>query len=127
MPISVDKQIKYWRKGAEENIATARYLLKGKMSKEALFFVHLAIEKALKGLVVKAIKDVPPYSHDLPLLAERAKLDCPQEIVDLFAILNDYNIQARYPDMERSSPSLDYAQGILKRSEEALKWLINRL
>jgi len=56
MPINIQKLIKYWNDGALEDIDTAKMLMKSGKGKEALFFPHLAMEKALKALVVKAIK-----------------------------------------------------------------------
>ena len=47
--IDAEKQIVYWRKGAEEDIAVARELLEKKRIRHGLFFVHLSLEKMLKA------------------------------------------------------------------------------
>lgn len=35
----------------------------------ALFMIHLAIEKGLKGLFWKVLKEVPPKTHHLKILS----------------------------------------------------------
>ena len=39
------------------------------------FFGHLAIEKALKALVVKESGEHAPYSHSLVILAQKANIE----------------------------------------------------
>jgi hypothetical protein len=43
--IDAEKQIVYWRKGAEEDIAVARELLEKKRIRHGLFFVHLSLKR----------------------------------------------------------------------------------
>lgn len=127
MPIDIEKQINYWRKGAEENLATAEYLMKGGMGKEALFFAHLAIEKALKALTVKAIKDVPPYTHDLPYLANCTKLNYPENKLAFFDVMKKYSIYGRYPDLDRPQPTKEYIAEMIDKTREAIQWLTSQL
>lgn len=75
MPIDVGKQVAYWRSGAAEDIETARLLLEHDRRRAALFFAHLALEKALKALVVKAPGDLAPFTHNLVILAEKTRLE----------------------------------------------------
>ncbi len=60
MTIDAAKHVAYWRTGAKEDVETARVLLERDKRREALFFAHLALEKALKALVVKATRDLAP-------------------------------------------------------------------
>jgi len=52
----VEKQIAYWRGGAEEDMAVARELIAGKRVRHGLFFAHLALEKALKAIVCRVTR-----------------------------------------------------------------------
>jgi HEPN domain-containing protein len=54
--MDVQKQIDYWRKGAEEDIAAAGALVEKQHPRQALFFGHLAIEKMLKAHVARTLK-----------------------------------------------------------------------
>ena len=71
MPIDIGKHVAYWRTGATEDIETARLLLEHDRRRAASFIAHLALEKALKALVVKATGDLTPLIHNLVVLAEK--------------------------------------------------------
>ncbi len=72
--MDINKQIKYWRDSAEEDISTAEILANKDRFLHALFFCHLSIEKIIKAHVVKSTNEIPPKSHNLFLLSEKAKL-----------------------------------------------------
>lgn len=127
MSINVEKQIRYWKNGAEEDIGTARILLEKDKNKEALFYAHLSLEKALKALVAKATQNIPPYIHNLTLLAEHLKLTIPENILTFLADMNQYAIIGRYPDIEKRGFSKEFVNETVLQTEEALKWLISQL
>ena len=52
--------LKYWREGARDAIDTAQDLIKAKHYHYALFFWQLALEKLLKGIIVKQYIVPPP-------------------------------------------------------------------
>ncbi|TSC52377.1 MAG: hypothetical protein CEO40_251, partial [Parcubacteria group bacterium LiPW_72] len=54
--INVQKVVDFWNESAQRNFETAEFLFKGEKYADCLFFCHLAIEKILKGLVVKETK-----------------------------------------------------------------------
>lgn len=64
----------------------------------ALFMGHLALEKLLKALVVKATRDHAPYTHSLPFLAEKTGLKVPKEILKKLAGFMEFHFEARYPN-----------------------------
>ena len=61
--MDVAKQVAYWKKGAREDLDTARILSANRKGREALFFMHLAIEKGLRPLAVKATGQFAPFSQ----------------------------------------------------------------
>jgi len=88
----LEKSIKYWQDGALSDFKAAQGLFENKSYPQCLFFCHLTVEKLLKALVVKEIKDSAPYIHDLRRLADMAKLDLNEEkmkLLDDISIFND--------------------------------------
>ena len=73
--IDINKQIEYWKSGAESDLESAEILINNNKLLQGLFFCHLYIEKILKALVVKQIKDIPPKTHNLKYLMVLAKVD----------------------------------------------------
>ena len=73
--IDVTKQVAYWISGAEEDLATAELLMAENRILHGLFFCHLVLEKAIKAHVVKESGELPPRSHNLIYLSEKASLE----------------------------------------------------
>jgi HEPN domain-containing protein len=90
--------IDYWKREAERNWETALYLKEGKQNLIALFLFHLTIEKLIKAHWVKDnIDDFPPRTHDIQYLYNQTELNLP-DYYDFMAVVNNWNIDARYPD-----------------------------
>jgi HEPN domain-containing protein len=86
------------RKGARDELTSAKLLFEGGQYPGALFHCHLATEKALKALYMAEHRKEPPFTHDLlqiALLLPRAWTDEEQR---LLADLTGYAIAARYDD-----------------------------
>ena len=71
---------------------------KGKKYSDSLFFGHIVLEKILKALVVKEIKEQALFTHNLVKLEEAAKLDFNKKSIEFLNQINDFNIRARYPE-----------------------------
>lgn len=125
--INIDKQINYWLSGSSNDIETAELLLNNKKILHGLFFCHLAVEKAIKAHVVKAIKDVPPRSHNLIYLSEKADIQWEEEKEIFLGILMKYQLEGRYPDYNPTTPSVEDAYKYLSQTKEITKWLKNKL
>ncbi|MCK9224001.1 MAG: HEPN domain-containing protein [Candidatus Muirbacterium halophilum] len=99
MSEKVNKYIDYWISVAKHDLDVAIVLFESKKYDSCLFFGHLSIEKILKGLWVKNNNmDFPPKTHNLLKLANETKIDFSKEDKKFFEILNEFNIEARYPD-----------------------------
>ena len=127
MAINIQKQIVYWSEGAKEDLETSFILLEKGKCKEALFFAHLTLEKALKAAVVKNIADIPPYSHDLLMLAKKAGLTLSADQSQLLITANKFATAGRYPDPEKQGPSKKKTEEIVNETSEVMKWLIQKL
>jgi HEPN domain-containing protein len=123
--IDVDKQIAFWREGAEEDWGVAYDLVDRTRVRHGLFFAHLALEKALKALVCRKTRDIAPRLHNLVRLAEVAGLKLQPSQLDVLAEMNSFNIEGRYPDSLSAPPSLLEARGYLKKAEEVFQWLMH--
>src|SRR3990172_251441 len=126
MPIDIGKHVAYWRTGATEDIENARLLLENDRRRAALFFAHLALEKALKALVVKATGDLAPLTHNLVVLAEKTSLEFQESARIYFVEMNRFSLHGRYPDPDRPLPGHREAEAYVRRAEETLAWLIQR-
>jgi len=94
-----DEHIQYWRNSASEDYEAALEIIATNKRKHyALFPGHLYIEKLLKAVYVKKINQVPPYKHDLYLLAKKCDIPLTNSQIENLKIINEFNIQARYPD-----------------------------
>ena len=125
--IDVDKQVAYWRDGAQEDWAVARELIDLGRTRHGLFFVHLALEKALKVHVCRQTRDLAPRIHNLVRLAELASINASQEQIDTLAEMNAFNLEGRYPDLLALPPTPAEAQAYLARAEEVFQWLTHLL
>ena len=117
MTIDVDKQIAFWRKSAEEDMAVARDLVHRNHIRHGLFFAHLGLEKALKAHVCRTTKDIPPRLHNLIRLAELAELNPQPAHVDILAEMNSFSIEGRCPDTLSLPPSQDEALEYMNRAD----------
>ncbi len=125
--VDIQKQIDYWRNGAEEDVAAADSLLEKKHPRHALFFAHLAVEKMLKAHVVKVTNRVPPRIHDLVRLAEIAGVGLSSERRDTLGRLRQYCLEGRYPQSYPPPPTLQEAESRIEEAREVLKWLASLL
>ena len=118
--LNIVKQIEYWQETAESNIETASILVTAGKYIEAMFFCHLCIEKIVKALVVKQIKNIPPKSHDLFYLSNLAKLEISEGQSDFMQILMKYQLEGRYPEYFPKAPSSDKINEYLYHTKSLL-------
>ena len=118
--LNIPRQIDYWHKGADSDIETAEILLKTGKLRESLFFCHLTIEKILKALAVKQINDIPPRSHDLEYLANKAEVKLENEQLELMRILMLYQLEGRYPGDRPIIKSKKVAEIYFTKTKELL-------
>lgn len=101
----MDKQehINYWLKSAKHDLAAAEDLFKNKRYEWCLFLAHLVIEKTLKALWVRDNgNNIPPKIHNLLNLTESININLSDEQKIFLLNINDFNIEARYPDYKFS-------------------------
>jgi HEPN domain-containing protein len=97
----MDKQdyIKYWVTTSGEDLISMESVFKAGRYDWSLYIGHLALEKILKALWVKNnSNDNPPKTHNLKKIADEAKYPSSEAEAILFLEINDFNLEARYPD-----------------------------
>ena len=126
MALDLEKQIAFWRHNAKQDIEIARENFANRRYSFALFCAHLALEKALKALVMRATKAIPPRIHSLPTLAGRAGLSLDQDTMAFLSAMDHYQMEGRYPDPRSPTISSLEAERELLRAEEIVKWLTSQ-
>ncbi|MBN2019222.1 MAG: HEPN domain-containing protein [Sedimentisphaerales bacterium] len=119
----IQKQIDYWKTGAEEDFAAAQSLLGKGHLRHCLFFAHLAVEKALKAHVVVKTKEIPPRIHDLARLSKITGLNLSKEQKDFLLEFGVYQLEGRYPDSQQMLLDKVSVKKELFRAKEMLEWL----
>jgi HEPN domain-containing protein len=115
-----------WLRQADYDMASAEYMFAGGRNFYAVFLCHLAIEKALKGIIQKKIATESPKVHSLSYLKEIAGIIMPGEAQKFLSEISNYGIITRYPEtltkMEESFTA-DRTQRTLEKGKELLRWL----
>lgn len=124
--IDIDKQIAYWRAGANEDWDVAQELVGRGRTRHGLFFAHLALEKLLKAHVCRHTQDLAPRIHPLLRLADLAGLTLSGEQREFLAWFDQYQIEGRYPDTLLPAPSVETAQAEMARAGEVFQWLTDQ-
>ncbi len=101
--MDIKEHSKYWIDSAEHDLESAEILYASAKYVWCLFLVHIVIEKAIKAIfVLSNNNDTPPKIHNLVRLAQLSRLELTDEQIDLLDRINDFNLEARYPDYKFS-------------------------
>ena len=122
----MEKPPEEWFKQAEYDLDTAEYMLRGGRNLYAVFMAHLATEKALKGLYLARLDQVPPKTHNLAYLLGQARVEAPQATVEFLVRLNEAHIATRYPDnmaTARAAYPKSLVEDILFQAGEIIRWI----
>ncbi len=126
----IKKTVDYWVESATYDFETGKVLIKSKRYPYALFFGHLALEKILKALIVKATGQHAPYSHSLTFLADKTTIEIPETTMDRLAEYIEFHIESRYPDENRefyNKCSKEFTILKYNEIEEVCNWLTKKL
>lgn len=125
-----DQRTQEWFKQSDYDFVTAEAMFKTRRYIYTIFMCHLSIEKALKGLYGKVLKAEPPKIHDLINLLTRIRLEPPARLKKFISHLNQMSIVTRYPgnllELQKAF-TRKTAYGMLRQTEETLKWLKQEL
>jgi len=77
-----------WFIQADYDFEAAEGMFKIRKYLYAVFMCHLSIEKALKGLYAKELEEIPPKTHNLIFLVEKAHIGIPEDLYGFIFSLN---------------------------------------
>lgn len=122
--------VKYWLKCAEEDLKVMEHLFEKGDYHYGLFLGHLLIEKTLKAYYVKTIGEHAPFTHGLIYLAEKSNLKLTAEQTTLLEAVNQFNLEARYPDKKFEFYRLctrEFSAPYQKQIKEFYQWLLSQI
>lgn len=122
--------VTYWRSGSSDDLASAREIsAHTQRYTAALFFAHLAVEKALKASLVEHFGVHAPFTHNLLHLVSRLGWNVESEMADLLTEINDFNLEGRYPDEKdsfRKKATRAYTAAKMAEVEKVLQWISSK-
>ena len=120
------KQIEYWLEISQDDLKSAESIFINGNYDWALYIGHLALEKVLKAYYAAKMNVVPPKIHKLDRIAELSGLEVSEEQDKLFKIINEFNLEARYPDYKKKFKNLctrDFAENYLTEIKKLHQWI----
>ena len=124
--ISIQEIELFWKNQSKEDVKTADDLFKLGRYAPALFFCHLALEKFLKSIVVRKIKNHAPLDHNLVRLSELAGLKISEIDMHLLSDISAFNIKGRYDDYRSEfykKANKSYTEKYLSETKRIILWL----
>jgi len=126
------KATKNWIDTANYDLKTAGAMLLSKRYIYVIFMCHLSIEKMIKAVISTEVKGLPPKSHSLLFLAQKASIQFPHNLQEFIELLDNVSIVTRYPeDLKKMSREFNKkkAEEVFAMTRRTLKWLrqVNRL
>ena len=125
--MDIQKQIDYWTKGSNEDLAAAQTLLEKNHLRQALFHAHLALEKMIKAHVVRQTQNTPAKIHNLIRLAELTNISLDSDKEDLLRRFGLYQLEGRYPGVDPVPMDRRTATDRMASAKEMCQWLNQQL
>lgn len=117
---------RYWILSATHDLESAESMFDSQRYDWCLFAGHLALEKILKAIYVdRNESEIPLKIHNLVRLAELSKIALTEEQRFDLDTINDFNIQARYPDYKLAfykKCNKEYTDTFFRKIKEFFKW-----
>jgi HEPN domain-containing protein len=126
----MDDVSEQWAERARYDLDTADAMFKAGRYLYVLFCCQQAVEKALKAVIVEKTGKLPPRIHNLPRLAEVAKIKSDHEQARFLGELSAYYIQSRYPEEIEPTGSRitqELAGNVLGKTEQTITWVLSML
>lgn len=120
-----DKAVDEWFLQADFDMETAEAMFRTGRYVYAVFMAHLSLEKTLKGIYQRKLGLMPPKTHNLAYLADKAGLAAPAPVRTFLVQLNEAQIATRYPASLASAQAAypkPLTRSILERAQEVSKW-----
>lgn len=122
--------IQYWITSSDNDYKAMIHLFEKEDHTWSLFIGHLVIEKLLKAYYVSQIDLIPPFTHDLLRLSEKAGFSLNESQKDILDTVSTFNISARYDDYRLSfhqKCSKTFTEKWINEIEDFRLWLKDKL
>jgi HEPN domain-containing protein len=120
-----------WIESASHDLETAEHLFNSGKYDWSLFIANLVLEKTLKALFVFNQENrVPPKTYNLLKLADLAKLELSDNQKIFLDEVNDFNLEARYPDYKMEfyqRCTLEYCKYYFLKIKDFFEWLKSQI
>lgn len=126
------KEYEYWIDLAQYDLETAKAMNQSRRFLYVGFMCHQVMEKALKAYYTARLVGVPPYIHNLSVLAQKTGLyaEMSEDQKNFLDFLEPLNIEARYPgkkDRLLAILTAEKCSQIIVRTESELQWVMKKL
>lgn len=119
-----------WLLQADYDMVTADAMFDTGRFIYSIFMIHLALEKALKAIYVRAYEDTPPKTHHLLYLIEKIQekvtFEIPENIFEPIRLIDKISVPVRYPEnlseLHKDFTSESTSE-VLTKSKEVFEWL----
>lgn len=128
--MNVQEHVDYWLISAAHDLEVAEILFQNQKYDWCLFIGHLVLEKVLKAFYVRDNQESPPWIHNLVRLADHTKLLLMETQRRFLADVNDFNIEARYPDIKQrfyQTCTREFTEEQFSKIKEMYQWLLSRM
>jgi HEPN domain-containing protein len=126
------EKIQYWVELSDGDLKVAEIMFREKQFLYVGFMCHQVVEKIFKGYYSKLKDETPPFTHELPYLANKGGFYnlFSDEQKDFIDQLNPLNIRARYPDYKKElmkELTTSRCQTIIENTKKIQQWIKERL
>jgi HEPN domain-containing protein len=123
----VQKLSDFWQEASARDFQTATDIFNRTENHVAvLFYIHLTLEKILKALYVTRKAAHAPFSHNLLYLLKETGIDADENDRKLLSEINEFNIEARYPDEKfliYQKATRDFTQKYIEDTGRLIQWI----
>jgi HEPN domain-containing protein len=124
----MEQQLKYeeWFFQSDYDLETAQHMLQAGRNIYCIFMCHLSLEKALKGLYIKRLNQIPPKIHTLLYFVNKIQLVLSNEHLLFDEKIDRLSVTTRYPEDLRAMITLYtpiQATNIYEHTKTIQQWL----
>jgi HEPN domain-containing protein len=125
------EHIAYWIDSAQSDWESVTLLLDGGKFVQALFFVHLTMEKISKAIYVRFTDEIyPPKTHDIVKLLSFTNIEFDDDMIVFLKAFNVYNLEGRYPDYLGNiykTTTTEKTKELIQKAGEIRKCLLDKM
>ena len=123
----IEKLVEFWIEASIKDLHAGKDIFNRTENHVAvLFYIHLTLEKIFKALYVFKKNTHAPFSHNLLYLCKETGLDITDSDKQLLSEINEFNIEARYPDEKfiiYQKATREFTQKYVDNADRIYQWI----